>query len=461
MVVAFTVHPCCGGFSLLSDKVNRYGPLAHMMSDLSGWSDCYRKYPSVVAPTRLSCGEGGGDDAVDDYVFGRDCVLDDLEWARFCVEVLLLDAPVPQTLDAIVDVVDEMVVFIVRAVAGCSEFSSSHESRLMQLVVVLVRFLLLCGGSSVFPREYALARFGGVEYAEDAEDGARRLGPGGRAFAYKMMRRLVSLGRCVRGLLRVAWENAMWRDPALFRLLCLDCSKDHRFCDVWRAAFGLESKMAQFMGGMIGPSYSVCDPACGGYEDHEYDETSWRLELAHNPMSSETVLGSALHSLVVQGGSYVGFGGSDRQVKIFLHNMHWIFMHGGRYRGMSADRSQVRDFLPTFGIEVGGGVNGVGPSGEFRVVGVRTWRFGWNDGLGLFGEDAGDVVVSSFFAALDGSIDVVDCESDGRCRLRDADVEAAREVVTNFARLRGWDGDVMDLIASVSIEELVGSGAAS
>ena len=45
--------------------------------------------------------------------------------------------------------------------------------------------------------------------------------------------------------------------------------------------------------------------------------------------------------------------------------------------------------------------------------------------------------MSSFFAALDGSIDMVDCESDGRYLLRDADVEAAREVMTNFARLRG------------------------
>ena len=105
-------------------------------------------------------------------------------------------------------------------------------------------------------------------------------------------------------------------------------------------------------------------------------------------------------------------------------------------------------------------MNGAGPSGEFRVVGVRTWRFGWNGGLGLFGED-GDVVVSSFFAALDGSVDVVDCEADGRDRRQDADIEAAREVVTKFARLCGWDGDAMDLIASVSIEELVGSGVAS
>jgi hypothetical protein len=83
MVVAFTVHPCCGGSSLLLNKINRYGPLAHMMSDLSGWLDCYRKYyvflqavtvdpfhPSVVGPTptQLSSGEGGGDDAILKYL---------------------------------------------------------------------------------------------------------------------------------------------------------------------------------------------------------------------------------------------------------------------------------------------------------------------------------------------------------------------------------------------------------
>ena len=310
----------------------------------------------------------------------------------------------------------------------------------------------------MLPRECALARFGGVDYREDAEDDVCGPSSGSRAFAYKVVRRLVSLGRCVRGLLRVAWESAMWRDPALFKLVCLDSKKDHRFCDVWRAVFGLESKMAQFMGGVIGPSYSVCDPMAGGYEDHEYDESSWRPQLAHSPMSSETVWGGTLSSVVVQGGSYVGFGGPDRQMKIFLHNLHWIFMQEGRCRGMSADCPQVRDFLSIFGIEVGGGVNGMGPAGEFRVVGIRSWRFGWNGGLSLFGDDGG-AVVSSFFAALDGSDDVVVSEVDERNRRRDADMEAAREIVTNFARLRGWDGDAMDLIASVSVDDLFASGA--
>ena len=53
---------------------------------------------------------------------------------------------IPQTLDAIVDMVDKMVVFIVRAAAGCPEFSSGPKSRLMVSVVMLVRFLLLVGG---------------------------------------------------------------------------------------------------------------------------------------------------------------------------------------------------------------------------------------------------------------------------------------------------------------------------
>lgn len=92
---------------------------------------------------------------------------------------------IPQTLDAIVDMVDKMVVFIVRAAAGCPEFSSGPKSRLMVSVVMLVRFLLLVGGGSMLPREYALARFGRVDYREDAEEGAHWPSSGGRALRIK------------------------------------------------------------------------------------------------------------------------------------------------------------------------------------------------------------------------------------------------------------------------------------
>lgn len=69
----------------------------------------------------------------------------------------MLDVPIPQTMDAMVGMVDEMVVFIVQAVAGCDEFSCSRKSRLMSLLLMLARFLVLCSGMGVFPREYALA----------------------------------------------------------------------------------------------------------------------------------------------------------------------------------------------------------------------------------------------------------------------------------------------------------------
>jgi hypothetical protein len=53
--------------------------------------------------------------------------MDEGEWACFCCELLLLGAPIPQTMDAVVDVVDEVLVFIVRAVAGCPKFSAGSK----------------------------------------------------------------------------------------------------------------------------------------------------------------------------------------------------------------------------------------------------------------------------------------------------------------------------------------------
>ena len=89
--------------------------------------------------------------------------MDDGEWCLFCREVLLLEEPIAQTMDAVVAMVDEMLVFIVHAVAGKGDFVSSNGWRLMGLVVMLVRFLVLCGGSGILPYDYSMFRFGGVD----------------------------------------------------------------------------------------------------------------------------------------------------------------------------------------------------------------------------------------------------------------------------------------------------------
>ena len=114
-------------------------------------------------PGRGGAGAGHDDgDAVMDHLYGHDCAMDDRDWAVFCREVLLLEEPIPQTMEAVVKMVDEMVVFIVRAVVGDDGFVKRDDSRLMELVVVLARFLLLCGGSGMFPYDYAAARFSGI-----------------------------------------------------------------------------------------------------------------------------------------------------------------------------------------------------------------------------------------------------------------------------------------------------------
>ena len=142
---------------------------------LSRWADDHERYyfhselvymnpfsADVVGPACLGEERSEGD-VVQDHLLGRDCDMDAGEWHLFCREVLLLEVSIAQTLDAVVGMVDEMVDYMVGAAIGRGGFGAAGGStRLMELVVVLVRFMILCGGSGVLPFDYAVARFGGV-----------------------------------------------------------------------------------------------------------------------------------------------------------------------------------------------------------------------------------------------------------------------------------------------------------
>ena len=169
---------------MLSDLMRRHGTLAWHCTDSSGWSDDYRLFyifleaitvdpfhPSIVE----DAGGSSGVDIVDNYLLGRDCKMNKKEWRHFCQEVLMLKAMMPQTLDAVVAMVDDVLVTIVRGVVGCAEFLSAPGGKLMKLVVALARFLLLCGQSGVFPHEYALGLF----RATRVFDGSKRPLDGG------------------------------------------------------------------------------------------------------------------------------------------------------------------------------------------------------------------------------------------------------------------------------------------
>ena len=276
-------------------------------------------------------------------------------------------------MEAIVGMVDEMVMFIVHAVVGEDGYSKRSDSRLMELVVVLTRFLLLCGGSGMFPYDYAVARFSGVH--PFVAGGPVAYGSG-RLFALKLYRRLVSLGRCVRGLLRVAWDYGKWEEPALLGMLGLGGSTEYFLCDVWRAAVGKGTPLAVFMQSVIGPSYFSDDVSSDKYYVvHEYDCTTWRRDAEYTPMSSETMVGGVVYHLLAQGSLYADFGGVDRRLQVFLHNLHWGFMHQSKYVGMRGSARFPTDLLALFGIMVGRCVVGTKPL-EFRLIKHRSWRLG-------------------------------------------------------------------------------------
>jgi hypothetical protein len=196
-------------------------------------------------------------DAVEDFLFGHNCVMSDGEWACFCRDVLLLEHPIAQTFDAVIEMVDDMIVALVHAVCGGERFTygvGSEGPKVMDFVVALIRFLMLCGGSGVMPRDYALARFGDVCPLVACGPFANC---GGHSMAHKMVRRLTSLSRCVRGLIRAAWDGTVWFDPKLAGVLGLDVSAGNccRLSAVWRGAMGSDSAFARIMQNIIGPAY--------------------------------------------------------------------------------------------------------------------------------------------------------------------------------------------------------------
>ena len=72
--------------------------------------------------------------------------------------------------------------------------------------------------------------------------------------ALKVMRRLVSFGRCVRNLIRVAWDRAEWVEPDFVESLGLGGKGDVFFCDIWRAVVGTDTPLAVFMQNVVWPS---------------------------------------------------------------------------------------------------------------------------------------------------------------------------------------------------------------
>ena len=352
----FTVHPRSSRIPLLSEVVQIYG-VVNPGRMLTGWSECrevffhnleavpLNPFCSPMVDLSFLVGDDRQDnaDAVEDFVFGHDCAMSDSEWTRFCHEVLLLEHPIAQTYDAVIEMVDDMIETLVHTVCGGERFTrgvGADGPRLMDFVIALVRFLMLCGGSGVVPRDYALARFGDVCPLAAGGPFATREG---RSLAHKMIRRLVSLGRCVRGLIRAAWDGAVWFDPKLVSVLGLDVGNGEscRLSGVWKAAMGTDSAFALIMQNVIGPAYDGKSEWDDAHVIHEYFSSSWQPPFRLSPMSSETISGAVLPMLVHGSGVYSKYGGVDRQYQMFLYDLHWGFMHDAKLRICAAIRGHL------------------------------------------------------------------------------------------------------------------------
>ena len=118
----------------------------------------------------------------------------------------------------------------------------------------------------------------------------------------------------------MAWEISIWRDPELFSILGLHCfSGEQCFCDVLRAAVGLDTGFAEKMSNVVDLLYFFPGPMDCGYVVHEYDRNAWLTQLLH------------LVCLLRCMGSMGISGGLDWQRQMFLHNFHYGFVRGGRF----------------------------------------------------------------------------------------------------------------------------------
>ena len=395
---SFTVHPRC---SLAQREFVSEGRVWEGFEiDLSRFY--YHGYSAMVDPFHDDVVRSSGVDGCDEfdnYFRGRGCEMSVDELACFCRRVLALEDPIPQTMDAFVSLVDETIISVVRAVVGVGPYSSGL--RLMSIVVVFVRLLMLMGGDGVLPRESAFLCFGGSRVGARREiDGACGGGAAGRrAFAYKVIRRVASLGRCARSLVRVAWYDAVWLQDEVTRAVGLgDGGRGGSvpFCSLWRAAVGDGTQLGLLMGNVIGPAYvgvGRCVVA------HEVDFTLDAFSADFR--GADTMRGGVLDVMFSRSAAVVPYDGVDVCRARFFHTLHCVFLRWSGYAHWSADTAFVRDVLELFGFRVGvasgGGV-------QIELVGRRTWVVGGGCGMSY----------DSFCLRLDGREEFDSSGSEGR-----------------------------------------------
>ena len=148
--------------------------------------------------------------AFDDQAGRYCCWLDAGDWWIFCRSFLLLEVPIEQSMEGflgwVTGVVGDLLEWVVGVRSSVSDGAGSPP-QVMGFASVFMRFLLVCGGSGVFPLSMAEKYW--PSYCSPA--GVRC----DEGLAERLQRRFLSFMLCARNYLRLMWMDATWvgRDP--------------------------------------------------------------------------------------------------------------------------------------------------------------------------------------------------------------------------------------------------------
>ncbi len=179
-------------------------PFCHSMMDQTG--DTY-KHPNS-----------------DEFHLSRfPVMLDAAEWWIFCHTFLLLEVPIPQTMDAflrwVTGVVSDLLFWVV-GIRGADALEGGGQTRpqVMDFGLVVLRFLMIGCGRDMFPH-YEDAKYFSSDFypwSVDSIGGVVTLGAG---WAERLRRMLSLYMLCARNYLRIMWREGGWIGvPVVVRL---------------------------------------------------------------------------------------------------------------------------------------------------------------------------------------------------------------------------------------------------
>ncbi len=191
----------------------------------------------------------------NDQAGGHCCWLDAGNWWIFCCMFLLLEVPIEQSMEGflgwVTGVVADLPYWVVGVWSSAGDGAGLYE-QLMDFSSVLMRFLLVCGGSGVFPLHLADKYWpfyqspAGVQY--DA------------GLAKRLQCCFLSFMLCAHNYMRLMWLDATWVGRE--SLPCLGYERwplagPIPFCEVWRWVVSAGFQLDFLMHLVIGVPYGV------------------------------------------------------------------------------------------------------------------------------------------------------------------------------------------------------------